>query len=144
MGISAERVAEVLGGREALGTAVLTLAELRRTVERGLPVRSLDTVARRVAGNDRDAAEIKYRIVPKSTLARRTRLTPEESERLERLARLTALAEQVWEDDDRAHESLHATQPHLGGERPLELARSDLGARQVEDLLFRIEHALPV
>ena len=72
-----------------------------------------------------------------------TRLTPEESERLERLARLAALAEHVWEDAALAHEFLVSPQPQLGGERPVDLARSDLGAREVEALLHRIEYALP-
>jgi uncharacterized protein (DUF2384 family) len=31
----------------------------------------------------------------------------------------------------------------LGGERPLDLARTDLGARQVEELLMKLEYALP-
>lgn len=144
MTISAERVARILGGRATLGTDVRSLQDLRHTVEHGLSVQALDTVARRVAGNDRDAAEIKYRIVPKTTLARRTRLTLEESERLERLARITALAEDVWEDPALAYEFLHSVQPQLGDERPIDLARSDLGAREIETLLLKLEYSLPV
>lgn len=143
MTIDAERVAGILGGRRTLGTSIRSMQELRVTVERGLPVASLDHVARHVALNDRDAAEIKYRIVPKTTLARRTRLTLEESERLERLARITALAEDVWESDALAHEFLHSPQPQLGDARPIDLARSDLGAREVETLLMKLEYALP-
>ena len=96
------------------------------------------------ATNDREAAEIKYRIVPKTTLARRRRLTLEESERLERLARITVLAEDVWENEADAHEFLHSEQYQLGGARPIDLARSDLGAREVEELLMKLEYSLPV
>ncbi|HSL82600.1 MAG TPA: MbcA/ParS/Xre antitoxin family protein [Thermoanaerobaculia bacterium] len=64
------------------------------------------------------------------------------SERLERLARMTALAEEVWEDAELAHEFLTSPQPQLGGASPADLARSDLGTRQVEELLRRIEHSL--
>lgn len=144
MSVSTERIAAILGGAETLGSEVRTLRELRAVVEHGLPVRSLDRVARHVATNDRDVAEIKYRIVPKTTLARRTRLSPDESERVERLARIAALAEEVWEDDALAHEFLTSAQPQLGGARPLDLARTDLGAREVEALLMKLEHALPV
>lgn len=143
MTIGAARVASILGGRATLGRSIRNLQQLRTLVESGLPVKSLDHVSRYVALNERDAAEIKYRIVPKTTLARRTRLTLEESERLERLARITALAEDVWEDAELAHEFLHGAQPQLGGERPIDLARSDLGAREVEALLTKMEYSLP-
>lgn len=144
MAIDAAGVARVLGGEKVLGRQVRSVADLRRTVEDGLPVQSLDAVTQRVARNDRDAAELKYRVVPKTTLHRRTRLTPEEGQRLERIARMTVLAEYVWEDWDLAHEFLTSAQPQLGGERPVEMARSDLGTREVEEILFRLEWSLPV
>ncbi|MGH9052574.1 MAG: antitoxin Xre/MbcA/ParS toxin-binding domain-containing protein [Acidimicrobiia bacterium] len=137
-------VVEVLGGRGTLEKPIRTTAELAEAVEAGLPKASLDIVVRRVAGKGRQATELKYQIVPKTTLQRRrTRLSLEESERLERLARLTALAEQVWEDSDLAHEFMVSPQPQLGGERPIDLVRIELGARQVEDLLWSLEYSLP-
>ena len=144
MAIDAVGVARILGGEKVLGRRVRNVTDLRHTVEAGLPVRSLDAVAKHVARNDRDAAELKHRVVPKTTLHRRTRLTLEEGQRLERLARMTVLAEHVWEDADLAHEFLTSAQPQLGGERPVEMARSDLGTREVEDLLLRLEWSLPV
>lgn len=140
----ARAVARILGGERTLGRTVRTVRELRRTVESGLPVRALDAAVRYVAGGAAGAAELKYRIVPRSTLHRRRRLTLEESERLERLARVTALAEHVWENRTLAFEFLSSPQPQLGGERPLDLAHSDLGAREVEALLLGLEYALPV
>jgi len=68
----------------------------------------------------------------------------EERARLERLARITALAESVWEDKALAHEFLTSPQPQLSGWRPVDLVRSDLDARGVEDLLLRLEYSLPV
>jgi putative toxin-antitoxin system antitoxin component (TIGR02293 family) len=144
MGINAAGVARMLGGEQVLGRRVRSVSDLREMVEAGLPVRSLDVVARHVARNDRDAAELKYRVVPRTTLHRRTRLTADEGQRLERLARMTMLAEEVWEDADLAHEFLTSAQPQLGGERPVEMARSDLATREVEELLFRLEWSLPV
>ena len=137
-------VAEVLGGRRTLGRRIRTTSELAAAVEAGLPVASLDIVVHRVAGETRLAGEIRERVVPKTTLQRRRdRLSAQESERLERLARLTALAEQVWEDADLAHEFLVSRQPQLGGERPVDLIRTDLGTRQVEDILWSVEYSLP-
>ncbi|HEX8211507.1 MAG TPA: antitoxin Xre-like helix-turn-helix domain-containing protein [Longimicrobium sp.] len=97
MTVSAMEVAEMLGGARTLGRRVGTLTELRRAVEEGLPVESLDAVAGYLSVNEIEASTLKYRIVPKTTLRRRTRLSPEESERTERLARLATLAEHVWE-----------------------------------------------
>ena len=67
----------------------------------------------------------------------------EEGQRLERLARMTLLAEEVWEDPELAHEFLTSAQPQLGGKRPVEMARSDLATREVEELLLRLEWSLP-
>jgi putative toxin-antitoxin system antitoxin component (TIGR02293 family) len=142
--VNAQSVARILGGDRMLGRRVRSVADLREAVESGLPVQSLDLVARHVTRSDTDAFRLMYRIVPKTTLHRRQRLNPEESQRLERLARMTALAEDVWEKDDLAHEFLTSAQPQLGGERPIDLARSDLGTRQVEDLLYKLEYSLPV
>lgn len=142
--IDARKVARILGGEGALGRRIRTVRELRRAVEEGLPVEALESAVRYVAGEEGGAAELKYGIVPKTTLHRRERLTPEESQRLERLARVAALAEWVWEDRALAHEFLTSPQPQLGGERPVELARSDLGAREVEELLMGLEYSLPV
>ena len=57
-----------------------------------------------------------------------------------RLARLTALAEYVWETEAHAHEFMRGEQPQLGA-RPIDLVRTELGRREVEDPLLRI---LPV
>lgn len=143
--INVREVARVLGGVKVLHRRLLTLDDLREAVEEGLPVESLDRTVAHVAGDRPSATEIKHGIVTRTTLQRRgKRLSPEESERLERLARLTALAEEVWEDPELAREFLTSPQPQLGGKRPVELARTDLGARQVETILLRLEHSLPV
>ena len=141
--VDAARVARILGGARVLGRRIRTVRQLREAVEAGLPIKALEAATGHVGGDRFTATALKHAIVPRTTLHRRTRLTPEESERLERLARLAALAEHVWEDAALAHEFLVSPQPQLGGERPVDLARSDLGAREVEALLHRIEYVLP-
>ena len=145
MSVDAARIARILGGEKALGRRVRSLDDLRRLVEAGLPLAALGSTVAHVSEPGAAAGELKYRIVPKATLhRRRQRLTLEESERLERLARVTALAEDVWEDERLALEFLRGAQPQLGGARPIDLAHTDLGARQVEELLMKLEFALPV
>jgi putative toxin-antitoxin system antitoxin component (TIGR02293 family) len=143
MSIDVAGVARIMGGQRTLGRRIRTVGQLRRAVEEGLPVEALHTVVKHVAGNDVSAAELRHRIVPKTTLHRRERLSVEEGQRLERMARMAALAERVWEDDALAHEFLTNHQPQLDGERPVDLARSDLGTREVEELLMQLEYALP-
>jgi putative toxin-antitoxin system antitoxin component (TIGR02293 family) len=138
-----ERIAAILGGPPILGAAITSLHDLRLRVEEGLPVESLEAVARYLGTTDSQVAKIKYAIVPRTTLRRRQRLTLMESGRLERLARITALAEGVWENLDNTRVFLLGEQKSLGGARPIELARSELGAREVEDLLARMEYSLP-
>ncbi len=129
----------IMGGERVLGRRVRVMDDLRRAVDAGLPVQALNEVTRHLGG-----PELRYRIVPKATLHRRkTKLSPAESERVERLARIIALAEYVWEDAALAREFLLGSQGSLGGERPVDLARSDLGARQVEELLWQMEYSLP-
>lgn len=143
--IDAPHIAGILGGERTLKRTVTTVDELREVVELGLPVASLRQVVRRLTGGAGEEAELTHRLVPRTTLQRRKqRLSPRESEHVERLARMTAVAEHVWEDADQAHEFLTSPQPQLGGRRPVDLAGSDLGTRQVEELLMKIEHALPV
>ena len=144
MTASAIKIAEKLGGTRTLGRTIENLTDLRHAVEEGLPVGSLEAVADYLTANDVEAASVKYGIVPRTTLRRRTRLSVEEGERTERLARLATLAEQVWEDSQLAREFLTTPQPQLDDERPIDLARTELGAREVEDLLMKLEYALPV
>lgn len=138
-------VVETLGGARVLRTQVHTLADLSRAISAGLPFRSLRRLTEHYPEAQR--RRIEQIVVPRSTLQRRERagvLSPEESARLERIARLTALAEYVWESQGSAQQFLTTPHPQLDGQAPLELAATDLGARRVEDLLWKLEYSLPV
>lgn len=143
MTIDAARVADILGGEKVLYHRVRSLADLQQVVAEGLPVKALDQVARYVGGDARTAASIKDRLVPRATRARRTRLKLAESERVERLARIMAMAEEVWEDREDAQAFLSEPHPLLDGRTPLELGETELGARRVERLLMHLEYSLP-
>ena len=85
-----------------------------------------------------------YRVVPIATFKRRTRLTAEESARTERLARVVALAESLWDDEEQARAFLSRPHALLGDRSPLDVASTELGARRVEQLLHSAEHGLPL
>jgi putative toxin-antitoxin system antitoxin component (TIGR02293 family) len=139
-----ERVAEMLGGRAVLHTSVRTWLDLERVVRAGLPKRALQLVARRAVEPGASASEFVYSIVPSATFKRRSKLSVDESERTERLARIVALSEAVWGSDEDARGFLNRPHPLLNDESPLTVARTELGARRVEQLLHDAVHGLPL
>ena len=84
--------------------------------------------------------------IPLSTLHRRKkerRLEPQESDRLLRASRVFGHALELFEGDAAAARHwLSTPQRGLGGQRPLTLARTDIGAREVESLVDRIEQGV--
>ena len=81
----------------------------------------------------------------RATLHRRKlsgRLGPDESDKVLRFARLVGQAEQVLGGGDEARQWLSYPQHGLGGAVPLDYARTEVGAREVENLLGRIEHGV--
>jgi putative toxin-antitoxin system antitoxin component (TIGR02293 family) len=142
---SIEAVAEALGGKRVLREEVHTLSELSRLVLAGLPFLSLRRLSALYPATER--ARVEQVVVPRTTMLRREQsgvLSTEESERLERLARLTTLAEHVLESRESAQEFLTSPHPLLDDQAPVELAATDLGARRVEGVLWRLEYSLPV
>ena len=141
--IRPDDVAAVLGGKAILGRNVRSMSELESTVSSGLPKRALRAAAERVATLPAEARRVMYQIVPEATYKRRSRLSRLESERTERLARVIAAAEHVWDNREDAREWL--TRPHaeLGNRTPLDSAMTELGARRVEELLDRLYFGIP-
>ncbi len=84
--------------------------------------------------------------ISQRTLARRRvegRLLPRESERVLRIARVFDLSAALFEHDiASANVWLRAPKRVLGGEAPLAFARTELGAREVESLIGRLEHSV--
>jgi putative toxin-antitoxin system antitoxin component (TIGR02293 family) len=140
----AQRVADVLGGATVLRSRVRSWQDLDRLVRAGLPKRSLQLVAQRAVAAGTSPTSLVYAIVPSATFKRRTRLSPDESARTERLARVIALVEEMAGDEDAAREFLNRRHPLLDHETPLAVAHTELGARRVENLLYSIEHGLPL
>jgi len=81
----------------------------------------------------------------RATLHRRKtqgKIDQHESERLVRYQRLLKKADDVFGDGASAREWLTNKQPGLGGAVPLDFARTEIGAREVENLLGRIEYGV--
>jgi putative toxin-antitoxin system antitoxin component (TIGR02293 family) len=149
----AERVAETAapvraGGPHAyaglLGLRRLDAASLQQRVLEGLPYAALQRLQGAIELTTADLAEL-VQIKPR-TMARRRRegrLLPAESDRLLRAARVWGLALGLCDGDDAAARRwLSAPSRALGGKPPLEVARTEIGAREVEQLVGRLEHGV--
>jgi len=113
------KTGEVLGGHRVLGKAVTSILELNDAVERGLPKATLRIVVQRVFPDAAEQRTMMHRIVPEATYKRRReRLSPAESERTERFARVVAIAEDVWQDREQARRFLITPHPEMGERRP--------------------------
>lgn len=120
-----------------------TTAKLIASLKTGLPFRELETLQASLAVPMERLAPMLG--ISKATLHRRKtagRMDPAESDRIVRYSRLMGRAVEVLESAEAARQWLGAPQVGLGGAVPLEFAETEVGAREVEDLLGRIEHGI--
>lgn len=119
-------------------------ALIEAAVERGLPRSVLRHVAERLAGGDTARIQaLEWGVVPRTTLERREeRLSPQESERTERVARLFVHATRALGTEEEARQFMTTSHPRLDGRSPLDAARTDLGARRTEQILNALEYGL--
>jgi putative toxin-antitoxin system antitoxin component (TIGR02293 family) len=139
--ISAAAVAEVLGGLGHHKAAVTDLA-LADAVRDGLPMRALD---RLIADGVVSEQEIEAHFIPRRTLyARRQKgtLSREQSDLVVRLARIQAMADEVFADRRKVHRWLRKPNGALGSQVPLVLLDTEEGGRVVEAVLGRIAHGI--
>ena len=120
-----------------------TVAGWLRLLRAGLPGRGLE---RLLASLALSRAEFCAALnIPERTLTRRLkegRLTPEESEKVLRLARVWERAIVVVAGEEAARDWLKSSNGALEEASPLSLLDADIGAEAVLDLLGRIEHGV--
>ena len=133
-------VFEKLGGRAALGTVIASEADLARVVSARIPLKALKHVRRRGSLSN---AEIDMFIIPARTQRQRAAknepLSVEESDRLVRMTRIEALAEEVFGDPEKAARWLREPLGELSDKTPLAVAQTEAGARLVEQILAKID-----
>ncbi len=124
--------------------ADFTVANLVKVLGVGLPVTeltdlhaSLDVPAERLAS---------LLGISRATFHRRkgagSKLNPAVSDRVVRFARLLGKAVKVFGDMEDAKQWLNSPQFGLGGAVPLDYAKTEVGAREVENLLGRSEYGV--
>lgn len=112
-------------------------------VRNGLPFKELETLR---AALDLPMEEVARKLdISRATLHRRKnsgRLETDESDKVVRYARLVGKAVEVFGDIQNARKWLSFPQYGLGDAIPLDYAQTEIGAREVENLLGRIEYGV--
>lgn len=141
---SPHKLADAGPGAHTLGIRPGDPAQVVRLVQQGFPFSRLarlqkatefpwETIARLVA-------------IPQRTITRRQkegRLQADESDRVLRASRIFDLATELCMGDaNAARQWLQTPQLGLGGEVPIEFASTDAGAREVENLIIRLQHGV--
>ncbi len=126
-----------------LGTRELNSdSDLARLVEDRLPLTSVESLSSSGLTDE----EIYTYILPRRTLVHRKSkhepLTHDESDRAVRIARITSLAEEVFGDDAKAGRWLRKVKERFAGRTPMEVSRTEAGARLVEEMLLQLDYGI--
>jgi putative toxin-antitoxin system antitoxin component (TIGR02293 family) len=127
-----------------IGVKVKNPVDLVKHVEKGLAFTAVEALQQQMDLATKEMAhllDIKFR-----TFLRRKeagRLQPAESDRVIRTSRLFARAKDLFDgDQETARGWLKTPQRALGGAIPLEMAKTEVGAREVEQIIGRLEQGV--
>ena len=117
--------------------------ELIRRIQKGLPFSDLKVLQDSI---DMPFEQLAAKLaISRSTLQRRKaagRLSPTESDKVIRFSRLLRQATDLFGDTEKARAWLKHPQYGLGGAVPLDYAETEIGAREVENLLGRMKYGV--
>lgn len=121
----------------------LTPGELIAVIDAGLPMQELEVLRASLdLPMDKLASKLGISIATIQRRKQQGRLEAGESDRVMRFARLMGKAVRVFGNEEDARQWLNSEQFGLGGAIPLDYAKREVGAREVENLLGRIEHGV--
>ncbi len=137
MSVLQQQIAEWLGV-----PPIRTEGQVLQIVEQQLPTSSI----KRLLAIGLTRQEIDALVIPLRTLqhrrSKREKLTVEESDRVVRVVRLLSQAEAVYGSRERALQWLRRPGATLQHRAPLDLMRTDTGARIVEEHLVQIDEGM--
>ena len=143
--VTGQKIAAALGGQASLGRKIRNTLDLDKLIREGFPYKTGNYVRRLLnlplpifAG----IIEVSERTLARVRRSPHQRLSVVASDRLYRLARIFSIACEVLEDEEQAKMWIRHAQVGLGGKTPLDLLHTEAGAKEVEDLLWRIEYGV--
>ncbi|MGO9208616.1 MAG: antitoxin Xre/MbcA/ParS toxin-binding domain-containing protein [Terriglobales bacterium] len=134
-------VVRELGGEHAFGRALSSDHDLREAIREGFPPAVVGELMRASGLTLKELASA-LDLSPRSLQRRRRsgRLARYESDRLYRLARIVAIANEYLGGHETAVRWLKRPNRALGGLAPVTAIDTELGARQVENILGRVAY----
>lgn len=127
-----------------LGLKTFETKTLHHSVVVGLKFTTFEKLQRIIEISPKDLAKL-VRISPRNLYRRREqgRLEPTESDRVLAITRVFGLAIELFDGDEGAARAwLLSPQRGLGSQRPIDLLQTDVGSREVESLIGRLEHGV--
>jgi len=129
-----------------LGLRSFDTAALLKRLDEGLSYAAFERLKRRLKVSTQELADAA--LITQRTLARRKkagRMQPDESDRLVRLARVFSSAIEFYGGNvDSARAWMMRPIPALSGASPFDMAKTEVGAREVEKLIHQIEHGVVI
>jgi putative toxin-antitoxin system antitoxin component (TIGR02293 family) len=136
-----QAVVAELGGKRTLGRTFSSHGDLREAIREGFPPGVVEKLMQASGLTLKELADA-LDLSPRSLQRRRRtgKLARYESDRLYRLARIVAIANDYLGSHERALRWLKRPNRALGGLAPVAAIDTELGARQVENILGRIAY----
>lgn len=138
-------ITNALGGRKVLKKSVVSSLEISDMITAGLPSESAFFLQNLLHLGDAEYSSmlgVSTKTLSRHRQAPGSHLAIEVSDRLYRIARIYTLAEEVLENKEAAVNWLHRPQIGLNQRIPFDLIRTEVGAREIEELLYRIEYGM--
>jgi putative toxin-antitoxin system antitoxin component (TIGR02293 family) len=135
---------KILDVPSLIGLKSAGTVELISRIAEGLEYHSMEHFISKTNLRREEAINI-VQISPRTLIRRKEkgRLSRDESDRLVRAARIFSQAQQLFEGDTAStNRWLKTSQPALGGATPIEYAKTEAGAREVEALISRLEYGV--
>ncbi len=128
---------------ESIGIRSTDITSLIAHIKKGLPVKSLITLSKNLGVPENQMA-VAVNISQRTLTNRKKqgRFKADESERVFRLATLYERAREVLGTNESVKRWFHSPVKGLGGKTPFEFADTEPGAREVMDVLGRIEDGI--
>ncbi|MCP3978026.1 MAG: DUF2384 domain-containing protein [bacterium] len=138
-----QKLVALLGGPRVFPAKIRNARDLQEALRHGFPFATFEAVLKALELSSNALAQLVG--IASRTLARRKTtqlLSPIESDRLYRVARVTLQASEVLGSLEKARRWLHEENQALGGDSPVSQLDTEIGERQVEELLNRINYGV--
>lgn len=144
MAVAAAEIIGLLGGKQVFKEKVTEANEVRDLLRKGLPYSSIESLSQTLGIQASTITKV-IGINPRTLLRRKEgskNFTHVESDRLYRLAKVVSMAIDVIGSREKAKTWLLRPNMALGGEVPIDLLDTEVGERQVEEVLGRVLHGI--